>query len=51
MAWPGEQTHKEYMDYVLQQQEAGQPALPKDQWLQQKTESVKSVTDAMMRKQ
>ena len=34
MAYPGEKENKDYMDYVVSQQEAGQPAKPKDQWRQ-----------------
>jgi hypothetical protein len=52
MAYPGELEDAEYMQYVISQQENGQPALPKDQWRQQKQQPqptpVEGVTNALM---
>jgi hypothetical protein len=36
MAYPGEPEHKDYMDYVIEQQSKGEAALPKDEWRKKK---------------
>jgi len=35
VAYPGEAENAAYQQYVIDQNENGQPALPKDQWRQQ----------------
>jgi len=45
MSYPGENTHKAYLDYVMAQQENGQAALPKSEWLKQQAEAKKSKKD------
>ena len=32
MAYPLEQEHKDYMDYVIEEQSNGRKPLPKDKW-------------------
>lgn len=36
MAYPKEREHKEYMDYVIEQQSNGQQALSKEEWKKKK---------------
>lgn len=37
MAYPGENEHKQYLDYVIEMQEAGQEALSKEEWRKTRT--------------
>jgi len=36
VAYPGEKTHKEYMDYVTEMQSKGETPLKKEEWLKSK---------------